>query len=345
MIGNRSSLLAVAGIGPTFGEKYANPSTLPAGNGTKAVFTPDENALIVTHTSSPYISAYQWSSNGFGTKYANPGQLPPFITNGVEISQSGSHIFTTSGSLLLAYSWTYASGFGARQSTDLSALIGNSPRPVAMHPSGSYICVAGNGIAIVPWTGSAFGTPYLGASGATLSTDVRELAFSPDGNYLAVSGVDMGIAVYRFESGTLGTRYSASTGDVYTVSFNPTGDFIACSGQNGRALEIFNWSPSGFGSSVAVPSPNSWGTPPLALSFSPQNNMLALGSSSSSSPIRCFRWMTTYLGSIFADPPVMPTGAAFVGNKVVSFSPSGNSLAIAHNNSPAVTVYKIITQS
>ena len=34
-----------------------------------------EGDIAVAHSTSPYITAYPWSS-GFGTKYANPATLP-----------------------------------------------------------------------------------------------------------------------------------------------------------------------------------------------------------------------------------------------------------------------------
>lgn len=43
--------------------------------GAKGVSGPAQ-FIAVTHTSSPYITAYPWSSSGFGTKFANPALTP-----------------------------------------------------------------------------------------------------------------------------------------------------------------------------------------------------------------------------------------------------------------------------
>jgi hypothetical protein len=40
----------------------------------------------VAHTTSPGVSAYPWSSSGFGTKYTNPATLP--AGNGLSVAFS-----------------------------------------------------------------------------------------------------------------------------------------------------------------------------------------------------------------------------------------------------------------
>ena len=39
-------------------------------------------ALIISHDTSPFVTAYPWSS-GFGTKYADPATLPAGNANDV----------------------------------------------------------------------------------------------------------------------------------------------------------------------------------------------------------------------------------------------------------------------
>jgi len=66
-----------------FGTKYANPATLPTGNGNDINFNQDGTALAIAHDTSPFISVYPWSVSGFGTKYANPATLPTGNGSGV----------------------------------------------------------------------------------------------------------------------------------------------------------------------------------------------------------------------------------------------------------------------
>ena len=82
---NTNSVIAVSSTGSPyiqaypwssgFGTKYANPATLPAGQGNEVAWSANGTVIAVAHNFTPYISAYSWSS-GFGTKYANPATLP-----------------------------------------------------------------------------------------------------------------------------------------------------------------------------------------------------------------------------------------------------------------------------
>ena len=44
---------------------------------------PTAKYIAVAHSNSPYITAYPWSSSGFGTKFSNPGTLPTDTGYGV----------------------------------------------------------------------------------------------------------------------------------------------------------------------------------------------------------------------------------------------------------------------
>jgi hypothetical protein len=71
--------------------------------------------MAVSHATSPFITAYPWSSSGFGTKFANPATLPPGVGNGVAFTASGdamavSHAFSP---IITAYPWS-SSGFGTK---------------------------------------------------------------------------------------------------------------------------------------------------------------------------------------------------------------------------------------
>ena len=70
-----------------FGTKFANPATLPAGNGKGVAFSPAGDAIAVAHASSPFVTAYPWSGAGFGAKFANPATLPAGNGNGVAFTE------------------------------------------------------------------------------------------------------------------------------------------------------------------------------------------------------------------------------------------------------------------
>lgn len=54
--------------------------------GVKGVSGPAQ-FIAVAHNSSPYITAYPWSSSGFGAKFANPTTLPTGTGNGVAFTE------------------------------------------------------------------------------------------------------------------------------------------------------------------------------------------------------------------------------------------------------------------
>ena len=81
----------------------------------KASVTQRPMYVAVAHTSSPFITAYPWSSSGFGTKYANPATLPASTGNGLAFSPDGSAIAVAHGvtPFISAYPWS-SSGFGTK---------------------------------------------------------------------------------------------------------------------------------------------------------------------------------------------------------------------------------------
>lgn len=100
-----------------FGTKFANPSTALPGVGYGGFFSSSGNAVITTHTVSPYVSAYAWSSSGFGSKYANPSvyETTASQTPGqLEVSPDGQFVGHGTNSRAYAYIWPWSdSGFGA----------------------------------------------------------------------------------------------------------------------------------------------------------------------------------------------------------------------------------------
>jgi len=71
--------------------------------------------IVAVHADLPYISAYPWSSSGFGTKYSDPTALPG-TGNNVTFSPDGNNIIAAhwGSPYISAYSWS--SGFGTKYS-------------------------------------------------------------------------------------------------------------------------------------------------------------------------------------------------------------------------------------
>jgi hypothetical protein len=78
-------------------------------------FSPDGSAIAVAHGTTPFITAYPWSSSGFGTKFANPATLPAGGGLGVSFSLNGSALAVAHSTtpFVTAYPWS-GSGFGTK---------------------------------------------------------------------------------------------------------------------------------------------------------------------------------------------------------------------------------------
>jgi sugar lactone lactonase YvrE len=105
----RQALLAATGNAGGFGAKYANPATLPTRDGNGVAFSPTGDAIAVAHSTTPFVTAYPWSSlTGFGTKYADPTTLPQVtLAEGVAFSPDDNAIAITgpTSPYVVAYSW------------------------------------------------------------------------------------------------------------------------------------------------------------------------------------------------------------------------------------------------
>ena len=91
------------------------------------------NPIAVAHTTTPFISAYSWSSStGFGVKFADPATLPTGTGNDLTFSPAGNAIAVAHATtpFISAYPWSVGGGFGTKY-TDPTTL-----------PTG-----AGNGVA------------------------------------------------------------------------------------------------------------------------------------------------------------------------------------------------------
>ena len=93
----------VGGLWP----KFSDPGTTPTGQGNGVAFSPDGGAIAVAHNTSPYVTAYPWSS-GFGTKVTNPGTLPTGNGNAVAFAPNGNSIAVAHATtpFVSAYPWS-----------------------------------------------------------------------------------------------------------------------------------------------------------------------------------------------------------------------------------------------
>jgi len=139
------------------------------------------SAVAFAHFNSPFITAYPWSSSGFGTKYTNPSTLPTGTGSGVAFSPDKSAIAVAhqSSPSITAYPWS-GSGFGTKY-TNPATLPVSGGLSVAFSSNGSTIAVGHENspnITLYPWSSSGFGTKYNNP-GSPPAGGVNGVAFSP----------------------------------------------------------------------------------------------------------------------------------------------------------------------
>lgn len=250
-----------------FGTKYSNPSTLPGTLvdhhylGDSLKFSPSADAVALTGSAAPYISAYRWSNAGFGTKYSDPATLPGGAADGLAFTPSGNAIAVAhAGSpYVSAYFWSHASGFGGKLSNPITLPAGDGWR-VAFTPSGNAIAVAHAGAPYLPgsayaWhSGSGFGTKYSDPATLAYPYGDAALAFPPAGNAIV-----FGQQAYGWSSG-FGAKLSEPdggvSGGVSCAAFATSGNAVALTHTAPSFVSAFRWnSASGFGTKYSNPSP------------------------------------------------------------------------------------------
>ena len=261
-----------------FGTKFANPATLPTGQGYGVAFSPTGDALAVSTfdniTWSSPLSVYRWSASGFGAKFADPATSPGFIGYNVAFTPSSSAIAVTTYSTpsLHAYAWS-ASGFGKKFANPaISATVTNSG-DVAFSPAGDAIAEATDGspfIIVYRWSASGFGTKF--ADPATLPNAATSVAFSPAGDAIAVThSYAPYVTAYPWSASGFGTKFSDPTtlpaGSGIAVAFSPAGDAIAVAHSSAPYVTAYPWSASGFGTKFANPATLPAGGNPVKVAF------------------------------------------------------------------------------
>jgi hypothetical protein len=207
-----------------FGSKFANVSGLLNIGSRGVYFSSTNSSIALAQDSTPYISAYAWSS-GFGSKYANPSTLPTALGRQVEFNSTSDTVFEVTNSAgVHAYPWTNASGFGTKYANPSTPVVGNA-LGLSVTPSGSAVAVGHTGgtfISVYAWS-SGFGSKYANPSTLPIA-GCQGVSFSRTGDTLALTCGDTPyVMAYAWSSG-FGAIYSdptilPSANVAYSVSF------------------------------------------------------------------------------------------------------------------------------
>jgi WD40 repeat protein len=317
-VGNNSSprINIYPWSGSGFGEKVANPATVPPGTSLGVAFNPARNVIATGNANTPYTAAYSWSGSGFGTKFADPATLPANDCHGVAFSPDGNAIALASigTPFVFAYPWSN-DGFGTKF-TNPATLPTSAAYGVAFSPAGNAIAVAHDGpphITAYPWSISGFGTKFTNP--ATLPTNTGNgVAFSPAGDAIAVAHATTPfVTAYPWDSSTgFGTKFTnpatLPTGIGNGVAFSPAGDAIAVAHATTPFVTAYPWSISGFGTKFTNPATLPTGTG-NGVAFSPAGDAIAVAHATTPF-VTAYPWSGSGFGTKFANPATLPTGTS-----------------------------------
>jgi len=207
-------------------------------------------------SSSPYLSAYIWTSTGFSTKYPDPATLPTFICRGIDVNKGNTAVaVATDNDGICAYPFSTTTGFGAKYSGGGGSLL----TTVKFNNSNSVLFYTSNG------------TPYLGAYNwsSGLGTKITNPATLPTGTayFIAVHPTDSAVGIghantpfitaYAFSGASFGTKFADPAvtpgGNTVGLTFDSTGTVIVGGRRNSPYIYAYAWS-SGFGTKFANPA-------------------------------------------------------------------------------------------
>jgi len=301
----------------------------------------DGNALSST--------LYVLSQEGTILALAALGNTLPGSISISPVSSAGTYYITVGGldSTLRAFSFT-ANTVGALNSLGTVTTTGG-PFSIAWHPSGLYLAVGTNtpGIQVYTFNGTsapvALGSQFTGGSPALVAT-IGAMVWAPNGTYIASVDGTTG-TILRVLSFTGSTPALAQVGSTVTlagpvtqftnsVTWSPNSSFIAAA-TTLPALQVFSFNgtstPVRVGSNLTAGLNN-----PVTISWSPNGNYLAVGSSSNGG-IQLFTFSSSTTPTIAASGNPLLTNMA--GLFSVTWSPNGNYLAAVDSTNSILQVY------
>jgi hypothetical protein len=275
------------------------------------------DVVAVAHSAAPYVSAYPWYPEGFGTKFADPtttsvtaGAAVAFHPDGTAIAVAGN----PTGTGISVYQWE-GLGFGTRYTNPLT--IGNT-QEVLFSPAGDAIFV---GVRAYAWSSAGFGTQYTGGPGDP--GGLFDTKMNAPGTAFAYSAQTSGVnfsQIRRWSSGSgFGTTYTLPTSaSAYRgIAFSPDNSVLLTSVNGAPNIRAFQWSDAtGVGTQYADPV-TALGTVPNRIAFSPNGSAIAAATQGGVF-IAAYAWSGAGFGTKYANPATLPlaigTGIAFNGS-------------------------------
>lgn len=293
--------------------------------------------LALAHATSPFITVYYWDG-GFGAKVSNPATLPPAQCNDVSFTSNGDAIIMTHNNspYISAYPWSN-SGFGTKFSDPATLATGDAQVIRIRSGNGAVMFAHSNSpfVSAYPWSTSGFGTKYSNP-GTLPNGYYGDCAFDNDGDRaFVIKGQAQGNLSYSFSTST---GFGSDTGQfallAQGVSFAPNGTAFAITNHYG-----FSFAAYAYNSSTNTTGDTRY-QPASAPSFFPKsstwsNNSNAIVACGPSSEVNAYPWNNPGFGTKFSAPSPAPGGTV----SRAAFTPDDAYIAIAHGNSPYVSVY------
>lgn len=321
----------------------------------KVIFHPEGTAIALIHgTAAPYVTAFEWSSLGFGAKFSDPSPAISGFQNGGfngAFKSTGNYIaitFQSNSSIapgLNVYGWSN-SGFGTKYLPPTQN-VGLTGYGVAWNFAGNAIAFCSEGspfINVHSWSDSTqFGAKFSNPSSLPPGTAFG-VAFHPSDNAIAVAHAGSpSLTVYAWSNTTgFGTKYTNPTtlpgGSGRSVQFHPTGNAIILAHDNNTYISAYPWSGAGFGAKFnnPVPAINGNGMNIQAcedVAFSPENvplgaaagSMVAIASrvGQDNFPRTYFFSTATGFGSLIPSPIATYASSGAI-NRSVAWCPVGD---------------------
>ena len=282
---------------------------------------------------SPYITAYQWSS-GYGSKYANPSVLPESYTLTAKFNSTGSKVISaiTASPCINIYTWD--NGFGSRYANPTSLPAITVGRNVCFNSNDTAAFIVGDTTPYVQaysFSSSGFGAKYANPSTSVGGTAGQSVSLNPAENTIAIgSNGTPFVQAYSWNTSTgFGAKY-ANPSTLPTSSvlrdtlFNPTGTILFCAHNGTPFISAYNWS-SGFGSKITNPS-----VLPIATGYrlAFKDDYIALANESLSSPdaIVTVYPFTADFGSKVANPSTL---VSMGDGRGIAFNSAGDTISIS----------------
>lgn len=275
-----------------------------------------EEAIAIATSSDVHV--YDWNTNSFGTKYASvapennefsSASRVQFSTDNRAIIATKSDIVDPLGGGIVAYQWL--NGFGTKYTAPVSFPSGGV-FGLDLTKEGALLAVGVNAspyIAAYPWsTSTGFGTKFANPTSLPVGTAVG-LTFAKTADSTAP----------RLGYGTTLSPY----------------------------LRAYTMTDTAFATHIASPDVSPGSSVRDVKSDHPDSTWRQLYAATNSTPyVRAYQWFGGgFIGEVYANPATRPAGSAY--DLAVS-SPTTDDdifLAVAHNTSPRVTVYRMDVSS